>query len=1080
MNHQEPEDKTIKERLFASRFNETISYLQDLPELFERTMREAADITGSDLAFMFLSDPDLTEISQLTSSQTPEIAKKTFYSNPELIRAAAERGSAGIESSPERLPEGFMSALTVPISGKTEDKTLGYMFLLRKGSLFTEEDKPTAIRIASETGEAFLNLKKIESSTVKYITGKQSAQNINEYYTKIGEAISSAKDLNAILGSVASLCAEFLGSDSAAISLIENNSVVQRVHAKSNKRLDEISCITRSHSLSGWKNGRTICKTRFEPGSDPVNRTKYYLGIPIVSNGETKAVINIYSNTSEIHMTSEKMTFLGSVAKQTGLAIENAMNYEKTQKRAREAAQLYESARAISQSLASDELFDIAMEKLARTAQVNRGALFLYDRERRVFNYARSYGNFTKEEKEALSNFTISSNDIPSKIAKDIACGNPYIFTKDYVPKSLGFRQILRHLAGAGESIVAPLVIRNRIIGAAYLYDTEFNTKFTPFRTDLLKTLAAQTTISLQRIMLAAAQEEQNQQLKALLNLSSLLPSARNVGKTAKIIAEKALALNNVAAAAIIIRDESTGETLLKTARNSSRETVDGFEEQFLQESVCLAAAKNHKAFLHLEAKKPQNSYRDLPKELPCSIISFPIGARKRYTGSINLFSQNGALFPRNEIKFFKSFAEQATSALKNASHEESLKNKMKELGILFETGKALSSSLDKDMVLNIIAELMMRNTESDAICVMLIEEQNHAYSFEKTLRTAVSIGLSDKYRNRRFGTNERLIKEVICSNESVMKTYRSENDKDFPDSLRDIGIRTILAVPMRHRGKTRGILNVYRKAAKKYTGYECSLLAILADLAAGAIENAGMYESQKAVADIIQSIVMPKKEYKFPGVEVGYKYIPTGDISGDYFDLIPIDRNKFSVVIADVSGKGHSAAIYTVRVKYLLRAYASAGQSPSEVLSNVNSTILPETAWDKFISLMYLVIDTESKTITYASAGHEPGILYSGSKGRSERIAADGLLIGISGGVEFEEKTKSYEKGDIVALYTDGITEATNADGEQFGSERIDEIIRRNSDKNAQSIANAIHAAVHRHTKRKFHDDFSLIIIKF
>ena len=194
---------------------------------------------------------------------------------------------------------------------------------------------------------------------------------------------------------------------------------------------------------------------------------------------------------------------------------------------------------------------------------------------------------------------------------------------------------------------------------------------------------------------------------------------------------------------------------------------------------------------------------------------------------------------------------------------------------------------------------------------------------------------------------------------------------------------------------------------------------------------------------------------------------------------MFQLDENRFSIVIADVSGKGHSAAIYTVRVKYLLKAYALAGFSPAEILTKVNTSIIPETEEDKFITLFYLEINVQDKTLKYSSAGHEPVLLYNSKNKSREYLTTEGMIIGITEEAEFEQETKTYQNGDVLALYTDGITEAVNEKEEPFGTDKICEVISKNSKKPAQFIANYLHSTVQKYTKRKLHDDFSLIIVK-
>ncbi len=300
-----------------------------------------------------------------------------------------------------------------------------------------------------------------------------------------------------------------------------------------------------------------------------------------------------------------------------------------------------------------------------------------------------------------------------------------------------------------------------------------------------------------------------------------------------------------------------------------------------------------------------------------------------------------------------------------------------------------------------------------------------------------------------------------------------------FPNSVRQEGLKTILSVPLETRGKIIGLINIYLKEIYYFKPPEISLLVALSNQAAIAIENARLYDAQYKIAQILQEIIMPQKEFIFPGIEIGYHYISSLELSGDYFDLIPLSETRFSLVIADVSGKGPPAAIYTARAKYILKSYAIAGYQPREILSMVNNIIVPETGDDKFISLFYLEVDLKRKSIKFSSAGHEPPIFCSQATKELKLLETEGLLIGVNYDANFRQEEMSFENGDVLVLYTDGITEARGNKGEIFGLERLMEIVLKNSELEPQILSNRIYTTVQKYTRRKLNDDFSLLVVQ-
>ena len=1063
--------------LFAYKFNETISYMPNILDIMNRTMKESAEMLDAEIATVVLySDPSFKNIQFASSNIELNSEFMKINSENPLIKIASERIDSFVITDEELLPKDIKSCAISIFSSIIENKIFGILLFLSKNKIFSERDLQTADLISKEIAKMLRNLDKTENTVIKHLIRKNENEQYKDFFLKTGEALSYATDINQILKSLAEISVNYTGADYATVSLIENKKITRQLYAQSPEVPSEIKSVLRKHSFVNSVNENIMFETSYKPIKNKKNGIKHYFGLPITHKNELTAVINIYSSSDYLDINDEKIEMLEAAARQAGLAIENARNYENEQRRLREATVLYEAVRAVSQSTSMNELLSVTIKKLSQIAKVDCCVIFSYEREKHQLVLSACSDSLTDMQINTLKNLRLYSDEIDPDIWEMLVRGTPYIFKYGNLPYTTPMKYISRLFQPAGDSIILPLIAREKLIGLVYLYDSTFQNHFTSYMTNLLKTMAMQISISIQRTNLHENIEEQAEQLKTLLNISSILPTARSTSKVSKLITEKAFGLKSVKSAVLILTNEETQKQEV-TSKKNIPEDLDSDE---LQIKIAHLAKKTHKTIISLEAGKIQDpELKHLLKNNTRHIISIPFISKRKYIGYLNLFSDKGEIFKKNEIKLFKSFSEQATSAIKNATHEDNVKNKMKELAILFESSKFLNSSLNRNMVLETITRHLIRYTNSDAISVMLAEEQNHAFGYEKSLKIVISYGIDKTYERKKFNINDRLIKEIICSGQHVLKTYKGENDKDFPESLLRIGLKTILAVPMEHRGKIIGILNVYRKNTSLYNEAEISLLSILANMSASAIENAEMFESQRAVANILQSIVMPRQEYNFKNADIGYKYIPSGDISGDYFDMFQLDENRFSIVIADVSGKGHSAAIYTVRVKYLLKAYALAGFSPAEILTKVNTSIIPETEDDKFITLFYLEINVKDKTLKYSSAGHEPVLLYNSKNNTKEYLTTEGMIIGITDLAEFEEETKTYENGNILALYTDGITEAVNEKEIPFGTDKICEAISRNAEKPAQFIANYLHSTVQKYTKRKLHDDFSLIIVK-
>ncbi len=214
-------------------------------------------------------------------------------------------------------------------------------------------------------------------------------------------------------------------------------------------------------------------------------------------------------------------------------------------------------------------------------------------------------------------------------------------------------------------------------------------------------------------------------------------------------------------------------------------------------------------------------------------------------------------------------------------------------------------------------------------------------------------------------------------------------------------------------------------------------------------------------IARQVQMRLLPKKSPLVPGFEISGVCIPAKETGGDYFDFIELSSTKLGIVIGDVSGKGVPAAIYMTLTKGIVQSHADDFVSPRDVLLKVNSLLYKTIDRDSFVSLFYAVLDIEQKSIVYSRAGHNPVLYYRKEEDRCQLLEPDGIALGLEKGELFEkvikEKMIQLHEDDLLVFYTDGFTEAMNSRMEEYGEERLMEVIRRNCKKSLDDIYEAV-----------------------
>lgn len=251
----------------------------------------------------------------------------------------------------------------------------------------------------------------------------------------------------------------------------------------------------------------------------------------------------------------------------------------------------------------------------------------------------------------------------------------------------------------------------------------------------------------------------------------------------------------------------------------------------------------------------------------------------------------------------------------------------------------------------------------------------------------------------------------------------------------------------------------------------------------AGNLKNAERLSDEIGLAAKIQSDVLPKKAPIIPGIEMVAKTRSAAEIGGDSFDFIK-SNNQTMFYIGDVTGHGVPAGLIMMMVNILLRAFAPMHQKTSDILIKTNSIIHPRIAANMFMTLVMLRWDEDDQRLFYTGCGHEHYLHYHASTGKCEAVKCGGIALGMVPEIKnmVQEKEINFQEGDILALYTDGIAEAKNAQGEMFGVERLRQVVeefggRTSSESVFDNISRRFGEFVGKYSDQK--DDITLIVLK-
>ncbi len=367
-------------------------------------------------------------------------------------------------------------------------------------------------------------------------------------------------------------------------------------------------------------------------------------------------------------------------------------------------------------------------------------------------------------------------------------------------------------------------------------------------------------------------------------------------------------------------------------------------------------------------------------------------------------------------------------------------------------------------------------------------------YKSQMTTRTEL---LEKILRSENFKMGEGLIGQVAQSRQAELIPDAKKDPRIVRHKDPALKIRSIIVAPVLFQDTLIAVLAVANPANElPFTETDFSLVESLAEQMGLAIHNSDamqlQIEKNKLDLDLelagnVQSLLLPRTFPTSNKLEFAAHYIAAQKVGGDLYDVFAIDDNRTGVAIADVSGKGISASILMAICQTNLRHVSQQRDKPAEVLKMINRQMQGTMRIDMFITIVYAVIDQEKETITFARAGHELPLFYhrtNDSSGTVEAVKSNGMALGMVPPEIFdatiEDITVPFRKNDVLVLYTDGVTESVNDEGEEYSEKRLTEILKKYGSGTAQFLLNHIVKDVHDFSAKAGQpDDFTLITVK-
>lgn len=406
-------------------------------------------------------------------------------------------------------------------------------------------------------------------------------------------------------------------------------------------------------------------------------------------------------------------------------------------------------------------------------------------------------------------------------------------------------------------------------------------------------------------------------------------------------------------------------------------------------------------------------------------------------------------------------------------------------LKTLYQITRTMNSSLEFDAALNNVINSVMQATKAERGVLMGVDEATG------DLRLLVARGVSGEKLTQEEAYSTTIVNQVIATRQALLTNNAMYDTRINPgQSIIMRGLRAILCAPMLVQDRLVGVIYVDTSMRTgNFTESDRDLLNAVAGQAGIALENARLYsvavekgrlEQELKMAREIQQGLLPRRMPTVPGYEVSASWRSAREMAGDFYDTFMLDEHTFGVVVADVSDKGAPSAMFMAVARSMIRSYAFAGFAPRETLYQTNDLILDDAESGMFVTVYYSVFGGGGQGI-HINAGHNPPAVYRAANRDVVFMPRGGRAIGWFPDNPLRDVEMPLLPGDVMVFYTDGLTDAENPAGENFGEQRLAEALLETVGQPADDVLNHIIQRVELFGEGvPPFDDLTLVVVRY
>jgi len=453
---------------------------------------------------------------------------------------------------------------------------------------------------------------------------------------------------------------------------------------------------------------------------------------------------------------------------------------------------------------------------------------------------------------------------------------------------------------------------------------------------------------------------------------------------------------------------------------------------------------------------------RESMPEVPKPVISFVPQEEERITREATIVTSLDKLLGK------------ATSSGAKQGRETVL-NTTRVVGALIRAGQELAGHRPLDELFQVILKLSLSAMEAKRGVIMTLEDGELVVRASEGDGFSISTAVRDRILRQRCS--------LVISDAQLDDALRQQR------SIMMHRVRSMMGVPLQTGDRVIGLIYVDNGTIfRPFSQEDLDLLTVMANVAAIRIEHARLAEVEQseklmelefAQAREIQSMLLPTEAPVYPGYDLAGHNLPCRTVGGDYFDFVPYADGRVALAVGDVSGKGLPAALLMSSLQARVQMLRETGLDPASAVTVLNRNLAERCPAGKFITFFYAVLDPATGSLTYSNAGHNYPLLLR-ADGSVEQLSGGGMVLGLFPTLSYELRETKLGPGDILALYSDGVTEALSPLGDEFGEEGLAEFLQNRRTESCSNLVSGLIEYLRTwHGSSNFNDDFTIVLVK-